>query len=97
MKSQSLNDRFVMDVVGDTKKPGESAIGQLDSARFIQQQEALRHAVKQRILLRLELVEGIKLNVLELLDFTLGNLLRFRETPAPPEMQKRQRRQSENC
>src|SRR6266850_5484055 len=97
METQGFDNRFVMDIVGDTEKPSESAICQLDSARFVQQKETLSHAVKQCVLLGLELVEGVKLNVLELLNFTPGSLLRFDETATPPEMNNRQRRQSENC
>jgi hypothetical protein len=87
----------MMDIVGNAEKPSESAICQLDSARFVQQKETLSHAVKQCVLLGLELVEGVKLNVLELLNLTPGSLLRFDETAMPPEMNNRQRRQSENC
>src|SRR6266481_969525 len=97
MKAQGFDNRFMMNVVGNAKKAGERAIGQLDTACFIQQQQTFGHAVEQRVLLSLELVERVKLNFLELLNFEVRTLLRLGETTAPPEMQKRQRRQSEKC
>jgi len=97
MKAKGFDNSFMMDVVGHTKEAGEGAIDQLDTARFIQQQKTFGHAIEQRVLLRLELVERVKLDFLEFLDFTLRRVLRFREATTPPEMQERQRCQSEKC
>src|SRR5262249_34563660 len=97
MQAQGLDNGLMMDVVGDAKKAGKGAIRQLDSPRLIKQQKPFGHAVKQRILLRLELIEGVELNLLEFLDFALGRLVCFREMPTPPEMHKNHRCQSENC
>src|SRR5436190_17103624 len=97
MQTQRFDNGLVMNVVRDAKKPGESAISQLDPPRLIKQEKALGHAVKESVLLRLELVERDKLNFLEFRDFSLRYLLRFNETTTPPEMQENQRCQSENC
>src|SRR5215831_18626639 len=97
MKAQCFDDGLVVDVVGDAKKTCKSAIRLLDAASFVEQQQSFGHAVEQRVLLRLELVKGSKLNFLEFFDFAPGRLLRFIETPTPPEMETEHRRQSEKC
>src|ERR1051326_450616 len=97
MKTQRLDNCLVMNIVSDAKKAGKSPIGQLNSARFVQHEQTLGHAVKKGILLRLKLVKGGDLRFFESCNLSLGGFLGFLKSTTPPEMQSDQSRESNDC
>ena len=60
MQAQRFHDGFSAQIGAHAKQAFERAVGELDPPGFIQQQQALDHAVEQDLLLGLEL-EGLLL------------------------------------
>ena len=86
MHAQRLHDGFAAQLGFQAEQIFEGAVGEVNPAVAIEQQQAFQHAVEQDLLLRLGVNRGLLLPPLEILHLGLQLPLLVLEFLPPPEM-----------
>jgi hypothetical protein len=97
MQPQGFDDGSGSDLGVHTEQLGKGAIGQLNPAGFIQEQQSFGHAVEERFALGLDLKAGSIVVLLQFLQSFLGVGLCPPESGTPPKVQAGCGGQNSNC
>ena len=91
MHAQGFHDGFAAQLGFQAEKIFERAVGEVNPAIAVEQQQPLQHAIEQDLLLRLGVSRRLLVPPLKLLHFSLHLPLLAEKFMPPPEMQAAQR------